>query len=138
MDKPVPTDESDEITPGEPTGETLPPQRFVQIDFSGPLPPPEVLNGYENTLRGSADRIIRMAERQQNHHLRLEVLGWVSGTLIIVIVLIGSIWIISLGQSLVGFAGVLIATSGLIANFLNFLNARRSPPEDRNNPDSEV
>lgn len=39
---------------------------------SGPLPSPETLSGYENTLTGAADRIITMAEKQQDHRIDLE------------------------------------------------------------------
>ena len=34
--------------------------------FSGPLPPPQVLYQYEKNLPGTADRIISMAEKEQN------------------------------------------------------------------------
>ena len=37
----------------------------------GPLPPPSELAGYEEVLPGSADRILRMAEREQ--HIRENV-----------------------------------------------------------------
>ncbi|MBI1739603.1 MAG: DUF2335 domain-containing protein [Acidobacteriales bacterium] len=40
--------------------------------FSGPLPHPEDLAKYEQVLPGSADRIIRMAERQAEHRQNLE------------------------------------------------------------------
>ena len=40
--------------------------------FSGPHPPPEILREYEAVLPGSADRIFTMAEKQQDHRIRLE------------------------------------------------------------------
>ena len=33
--------------------------------ISGPLPAPEILRGYEELLHGAAERIIRMAEKEQ-------------------------------------------------------------------------
>lgn len=42
----------------------------VQISqgmFSGPLPPPQALQGYEDTLPGAAERILHMAEKEQTH-----------------------------------------------------------------------
>lgn len=37
--------------------------------FAGPLPPPSLFNGYEKTLPGAADRILKMAEKEQeNRH----------------------------------------------------------------------
>lgn len=40
--------------------------------FQGPLPPPEILAGYEEISPGFADRIMAMAEKQQEHRIRLE------------------------------------------------------------------
>lgn len=39
---------------------------------SGPIPPPEMLAGYERALAGAADRILRMAEVQSEHRQGLE------------------------------------------------------------------
>ena len=39
---------------------------------SGPLPPPHVLAGYESVSPGLADRIVKMAEKQQDHRMELE------------------------------------------------------------------
>ncbi len=49
---------------------TLPNTR-VEI-HSGPLPPPEILENYNNILPGSAEHIIKMAETQQLHRHTLE------------------------------------------------------------------
>lgn len=38
----------------------------------GPIPAPEVLAGYEQILPGAAERILAMAERQQENRLSLE------------------------------------------------------------------
>ena len=40
--------------------------------FRGPLPPPEILGGYEQALPGAADRILTMAEEQASHRQALE------------------------------------------------------------------
>lgn len=39
-------------------------------EFSGPLPTPEHLKGYEECCPGAADRIISMAEKEQEHRLK--------------------------------------------------------------------
>lgn len=44
----------------------------VSRSFSGPLPPPEVLEHFNRVVPGSADRIIRMAEEQFAHRTELE------------------------------------------------------------------
>lgn len=43
-----------------------------QESFAGPIPPPQVLKGYEDVLPGSADRILKMAENQQQHRIEIE------------------------------------------------------------------
>lgn len=40
--------------------------------FSGPIPHPDLLKGYEDIAKGSAGRIISMAEKQQEHRMMLE------------------------------------------------------------------
>lgn len=42
------------------------------VGFSGPLPPPEILERYEKILPGAAERIISMAEKQSEHRKQLE------------------------------------------------------------------
>lgn len=40
--------------------------------YSGPIPPPEALARYEEIQPGAADRILTMAEKQQEHRMALE------------------------------------------------------------------
>lgn len=40
--------------------------------FRGPLPPPDILKGYEVILPGSFERILKMAEKQQEHRMSIE------------------------------------------------------------------
>lgn len=37
------------------------------VSMSGPLPPPSILAGYEQVLHGAAERIVSMAEKEQEH-----------------------------------------------------------------------
>lgn len=41
-------------------------------EYSGPIPPPSILSGYEKILPGSAERILAMAEKQSNHRQNME------------------------------------------------------------------
>ncbi len=43
-----------------------------QETFSGPIPHPRLLQGYEDIQSGFAERIVRMAEQQQEHRIRCE------------------------------------------------------------------
>jgi uncharacterized membrane protein len=62
------------------TGTVLPPEvkeELVRevievISYSGPFPPPEMLEKYERALPGSADRIFKMAEEQAHHRRKVE------------------------------------------------------------------
>lgn len=65
------------------------------ISFNGPLPPPEYLHGYEQTLPGAADRVISMAEKEQAHRhkeenkiittsISVSILGLVFGFILVV------------------------------------------------------
>ncbi len=40
--------------------------------FSGPLPHPEVMKGYEQCLPGAAERILAMTEKQVEHRVSIE------------------------------------------------------------------
>lgn len=41
----------------------------------GPLPPVDVLKGYESILEGAADRVVKMAEREQEHRHAIDNKG---------------------------------------------------------------
>lgn len=43
-----------------------------RMEYSGPIPPPEVFRGYEEVLPGSADRILKMTEEQLKHRILSE------------------------------------------------------------------
>jgi uncharacterized membrane protein len=45
---------------------------LAEASFSGPLPHPEVLRGYEELVPGAAERILKMAEEQARHRQGLE------------------------------------------------------------------
>ncbi|TAE38321.1 MAG: DUF2335 domain-containing protein [Sphingobacteriales bacterium] len=40
--------------------------------FSGPIPPPQILKGYNEVVKDGAERIVIMAEKQSNHRMQLE------------------------------------------------------------------
>ena len=44
-----------------------------QRSFSGPLPHPELFEGYERTLPGAANRIMTMSEKEQEHRHQIEI-----------------------------------------------------------------
>lgn len=45
---------------------------MIQSEFSGPIPPPSIIKGYEDILPGTAERIVSMAENQAKHRQDME------------------------------------------------------------------
>ncbi len=48
-------------------------RQTISAQFSGPLPPPAILEKYDMVSPGAADRIISMAETQAKHRQALEL-----------------------------------------------------------------
>lgn len=46
--------------------------KMIQSEFSGPIPPPSIIKGYEEIMPGTAERIIVMAENQAKHRQEME------------------------------------------------------------------
>ena len=97
--------------------------------FTGPLPPPSMFRGYEEANPGSADRILRMAESEQEHRttwerqaLKLNGLSAVAGQylgLIIALACIGCATYLGLNDKTivaVVLGGVSVTT--LVGHFL--------------------
>ncbi len=53
-------------------GNSKPVAQFQQATFSGPMPPPAVLEGYERLVKGAAERILVMAESDAKHQQEIE------------------------------------------------------------------
>lgn len=80
---------------------------------SGPLPDPETLVKYNSVIPDGADRIMKMAENQQNHRMAIEKslvssqslqskLGQIFGLLIGLTGIICGTYLASIGQDVVG------------------------------------
>lgn len=122
----------DKIDQKDKSGIQMAISRFVsnQINYSGPIPHPDLLLGYEKVIPGSADRILIMAEKQSNHRIEIEKyvienqqkqsrLGQIFAFILAIIGLsIGTILAI-LGRELV--ASIIFGTTilGLVAVFIS-------------------
>jgi len=108
---------------------------FLQ-HFTGPLPPPEAFAKYEQTLKGAADRIISMAEKQQAHRQEIEKkivksdiinekLGLVFGIIVALSAIGGGVYCAYIGQTwaavAIGGGGV----AGLVAAFVQGTRIRK-------------
>lgn len=121
-------------------------------EFSGPLPPPGVLIGYEHALKGAADRIFAMAERQEAHRhdmekaaldinreqirngVRITYVGQASAVVVSMTAILGSVYLAAVGQSAAGVIGVLGSLATLAGVFIVDRLAR---PKRSNEHDSE-
>lgn len=95
--------------------------------WSAPLPPPEILSGYNSVVPGAADRILGMAEKQSSHRQKQEnrvilsnviqsYLGMVFAFILGVGVIAGGIFLIYNGKDGYGLAiiiGDLVALAGV-------------------------
>jgi uncharacterized membrane protein len=97
--------------------------------FSGPLPPPEALERYNQILPGAAERIIAMAETQHQHRQGLErhvihsnvkaqKLGTILGFIVAMTVVLGGMYLVHEGKNAPGLAAVLTALASLVGVFL--------------------
>jgi uncharacterized membrane protein len=94
--------------------------------FSGPLPPPDLLEAYERTQPGLSDRIVRMAESEQTHRQRLEnrehqsqvtlrIIGLLGGIVLAVLGILAGGYLVLHDKALAGFTLFVGALGGLIA-----------------------
>lgn len=87
--------------------------------YSGPIPPPEMLGGYERVLPGASDRILSMAEREQNHRHAEKMRGQIFAFLIAAALTCLSAYLIfkeaywpAAGVAMVEIGGIAIAFLG--------------------------
>ena len=118
----------------------------------GPLPHPEAFRSYDETLSGAADRILKMAEKQQSHRhaqerremglkendfeilTRGQWMGFVFGTL----ALIGAVLLVIVGQSVEGLTAMLLPVATIIGIFAMSKRVRaRAPQPDAADKDPE-
>lgn len=108
----------------------------VHQQFQGPLPPPEMLKGYDQTLPGSAHRILTMAEGEQIHRHVMEerslkygvsitVVGQLFGLIIALVVVIGGFVLIFFDKTLAGLITLLPSLGGLVMLFIYGKNPPR-------------
>jgi len=113
----------------------------VSHNFSGPIPPPDLLGKYEQLQPGLAERIVRMAEDEQKHRHDMEaqhaqasrqadrwyarevLLGQVFALLIVVLAIGSGSLLAMYGQPL---AGGIIGGGGVIGLASVFIAGRSS------------
>ncbi len=88
-------------------------QTVSQQAFSGPIPPPSLLNEYDSVQDGLADRIVTMAESQQKHRhslesksveaaIKVEARGQNYALVVSLFIIIGALYLIDSGREISG------------------------------------
>lgn len=104
--------------------------------FQGPLPPPEILEQYNQIVPGLAARIVTMAEQQSAHRQDLERTvirkdvelarrGQLMAFAIGVVALVGGFTLVALGRDAAGVTSILGAVGALAGVFIFGKKAQR-------------
>jgi len=141
--------------PNNPTGGRVVTTK-VEASFAGPLPPPNLLKGYEDACPGSADRIIRMAETQGDHRREIEHkmadaaveemrrgfsearFGQVCAFFISILFLLVGAYVATHGPEWVGALLGSMGISGIVASFIKgrggIAATQEEPPQPQKQP----
>ena len=114
----------------------------ISASYSGPIPPPEILNKYNEFLPGAADRIISMAERQSAHRQEIEkiviksstrdsMLGLIFGLTIGLAGLAGSAYCITSGYQVGGSIIGVVDLVSLVGVFVYGAKQQRTKRENK-------
>jgi uncharacterized membrane protein len=112
--------------------------------FSGPLPPPAILEQYNNVVPGAAERILKMAEEQSNHRRSLEQkvissdvdnarLGMVFGFIIGLVAILAGVYIVIIDKNNQGYFLSLGAIVALVGVFVYGRKKKEQRLEEKKN-----
>ena len=116
--------------------------RVIQSEFRGPIPPPEIISGYEAIIPGAADRILAMAEKQSQHRQEMEKIKMKSesrdgllGILFAFVLGIGSIIaaiviVVLVPQNAGAISSALLGMTGIGSIIATFIQATRMEKKD--------
>jgi len=85
----------------------------VRVEFSGPLPHPQLLAQYNEAVPNGADRIVKLTENQAAHRQSIESRAQIFTFAIAMVALVGGIVLIALGDSAEGLVPLIAAIAGL-------------------------
>lgn len=125
---------AEHMAPQGDSGEIRQVFQAVSQRYSGPIPPPKMLEEYEGVLSGSADRILAMAEKEQAHRHTLEdraVSAEISkdrrgqnyALLCSLLIILGSLGLIAMGREI---SGTLLAGGTLTGLAYIFITGKKS------------
>lgn len=110
--------------------------------FSGPIPPPEVLQRYNDVIPNGAERILAMAEKQGAHREKLEAqvvtgnissqkLGSTYAFILSLAAIVGGVWLIHDGKSVTGLATIIADLATLASVFIASRNKQTKERIDK-------
>lgn len=116
---------SDNIAPRHQPGVTT----IEEQQYLGPIPPPEILNGFEQIVPGAAERILAMAEENGKHQREMEkkalavafrtvLIGQIFGLVIGVLAFVTCIIALYLGSENTAMTIGGVTVTGLVAVFV--------------------
>jgi uncharacterized membrane protein len=113
--------------------------------FSGPIPPPDLLDKYNQIIPDGADRILKMAERQSAHRQYIEKWAVIGGTILSYVGVLCAACISSgalyLGYRLIQnghvIPGAVLGGGGLTGLVAAFIYGTRSRREERRRRDQQ-
>ncbi len=109
---------------------------IMATSFSGPIPPPALLERYNEIIPDGANRILMMAEKQSAHRESLEstvvranvaaqTRGSIFAFIICMTTIISGTWLISTGRSASGLVSLLGGLAGIVATFVYSQQSQR-------------
>ena len=112
---------------------------YSQVSYSGPIPPPELLAGYDAIDPGRAGKILQLAEDQSRHRMGIEWrvinsdifrswAGMACGMIFGLSILAAGTWLVYLGHDT---AGATIITGTLVTGAGVFVYGRKSQTAER-------
>lgn len=118
---------------------------FEASAFSGPIPPPDLLDKYNQMIPDGADRILKMAEKQSIHRQCIEKWAVIGGTILshfgVLCALIIALATLYFGSNLIQaghvISGSIFAGSGLVGLVAAFIYGTRSRRQERMRRDQQ-
>lgn len=114
------------LPPNRPNGT----QQVIRTEaFTGPLPPPHLLEQYNTAVPNGAERILAMAERQAAHrqeiekiavtsNARRETCGQICGLVVALAAIAGGVVLTLYDKQAAGLAAIITPLAGLVVAFL--------------------
>lgn len=119
----------------------------IEHVFSGPLPPPIVLEQYDKVVPGAAERILKMAEDQSAHRRSLEQkvissdvlnakLGMIFGFIIGLVAILAGVYIVVINKENQGYFLSLGTIAALVSVFI-YGRRKKEQRLEENKPDKQ-